>query len=333
MKLNVRNILGTAAAMSLALVAANPASAGMALTTAGTNAGFSLSTFIDGFPTTGPICCGPLGIAFPSSGGVLVSDYPGNLRLFSSDTDGQHASDVIPSQNYGFGNPAGLVSLGNYVYLAEQPAGLIVRLNNDGTFSRNVVSLYFATGISADPVTSLLYATTPFGDSAGIYSVDPNATTPVATLFAAGGFDGLTIDAASRIIYTAGFDGYIRGFSLTTGSQVFVSATSIPGGIDGVALGTGGLAGKLFVNTNAGTVYQYDRADDSLVLIASGGSRGDFVTTDPNGTVLLTQYDSMLRLTASEGSGFGDAPEPGTVALLLGGLAALAVGRRRVTCG
>jgi len=173
----------------------------MALTTAGTTAGFTLSTFIDGFPTTGPICCGPLGIAFPSSGGVLVSDYPGNLRLFSSDTDGQHASDVTPSQNYGFGNPAGLVALGNYVYLAEQPAGQIVRLNNDGTFSQNVVSLYVATGITADPVTSLLYATSPFGGSAGIYSVDPGATTPAATLFAAGGFDGLTIDAASRIIY------------------------------------------------------------------------------------------------------------------------------------
>ncbi len=328
MKPQTRNILATGAAFVLALIASQPAHAGMALTTAGTNAGFTLTTFVDGFPTTGPVCCGPLGIAFPSSGGVLVSDYPGNLRLFS-DTDGQHAGDVTPAQNYGSGNPTGLVALGGYVYLAEQPAGQIVRLNNDGTFSQNVVSLYFATGIAADPVTSLLYATSPFGGSPGVYSIDPAASTPTATLFASGGFDGLTVDVSNRIIYASGFDGYIRGFSLTSGSQVFVSATSIPGGIDGVALGTGGLAGKLFVNTNAGTVYQYDRADDSLLLIASGGSRGDFVTADPNGTVLLTQYDSILRLTAPQGSGFGDAPEPGTVVMLLSGLGVLAFRKRR----
>src|SRR5579864_4851135 len=60
------------------------------LTPSAITAGFSLSQFADEFPTTG-FCCGPLGIAFPTTGGVMVSDYPGNVRVFATDTDGQHA--------------------------------------------------------------------------------------------------------------------------------------------------------------------------------------------------------------------------------------------------
>src|SRR5580704_17015861 len=63
----------------------------MTLTPAGA-AEFTISTFADNFPTTG-FCCGPLGIAFPTSGGaVMVADYPGNVRVFATDTDNQLAS-------------------------------------------------------------------------------------------------------------------------------------------------------------------------------------------------------------------------------------------------
>src|SRR5262245_1484769 len=42
----------------------------MALTPAGASE-FTLSTFVDNFPTTG-FCCGPLGIAFPTTGGAVM---------------------------------------------------------------------------------------------------------------------------------------------------------------------------------------------------------------------------------------------------------------------
>ncbi|MEP6755633.1 MAG: PEP-CTERM sorting domain-containing protein, partial [Chthonomonadales bacterium] len=66
-------------------------------------------------------------------------------------------------------------------------------------------------------------------------------------------------------------------------------------------------------------------------LIASGGSRGDFVAVDPNGTLLLTQIDRIQRLTAPQGGGFGQTPEPGTLAMIggMGAFGGLFLVRRR----
>ena len=85
------------------------------LTPAGTGAGFLLSQFAFNFPITGDPCCGPLGIAFASGGKVMVSDYPGNVRVFGSDADGQDASLVAVAQNYGAGNGVGLARVGNFI--------------------------------------------------------------------------------------------------------------------------------------------------------------------------------------------------------------------------
>jgi hypothetical protein len=85
--------------------------------------------------------------------------------------------------------------------------------------------------------------------------------------------------------------------------------------IDGSALGTGTLSGNIFVNTNSGTLVELNLATKVQTVIASGGSRGDFVEADPNGSLLLTQSDSVLRLTAPEGGGFAPLPEPSTLVL------------------
>ena len=82
----VLNHLVASIAVLLAATSSAPVWATPILTLAGTTAGFTLSQFADEFPTTG-ICCGPLGIAFPTSGGVMVSDYPGNVRVFATDAD------------------------------------------------------------------------------------------------------------------------------------------------------------------------------------------------------------------------------------------------------
>ena len=81
------------------------------------------------------------------------------------------------------------------------------------------------------------------------------------------------------------------------------------------------------MNTNGGTVYEVNLTTKAQTLLASGGSRGDFVTVDPNGTLLLTQTDRILRLTSAAGGGFvgGNAvPESSDLALLGLGLPALA---------
>src|SRR5262249_38855462 len=80
---------------------------------------------------------------------------------------------------------------------------------------------------------------------------------------------------------------------------------SIPG-IDGTAVGFGSLAGFVFANTNFGQVWQVDLSNPAnMVLIASGGSRGDFISVDPlDGSLLLTQTDEIARLRPPPGSSF-----------------------------
>lgn len=308
-----------AGASSLIFIALSvvPAFAGMTLTTAGTTAGFGLTTFADGFPATG-FCCGPLGVGFPATGGVLVADYPGNVYLFPTDVDGQHAGSITPVSNFGYRNPADLASLGGKIYMTEQASGLVVQLNDNGTFNHTVGSVGFATGMAADAANGLLY----ISNGSAIYSLNP--VTGVTALFANGGFDGLTLDAGAQILY-AEDNGSIVGYKVSNGSLVFNSG-GIAGGPDGAAFGTGTLAGNIFVNTNGGTVVEVNIATLAQTVLASGGSRGDFVTVDPNGTLLLSQTDDVLRLTGPSGGCFGtscgETPEPQTAALMFGGLAA-----------
>ncbi len=111
-----RHAKGTAATAGLlaltaaALSTAQPAQAQLTLTPAGTALGLGLTTFATGFPNAFNV--GPLGIAFPNAGGVLVSDYPGNVRLFPTDTNGQNAASVPVAQNYGQSNALGLANDG-----------------------------------------------------------------------------------------------------------------------------------------------------------------------------------------------------------------------------
>ena len=74
------------------------APSGLTLTAAGRARGFCLSVFADRFPTFFNTNTGPLGIAFPATGGVLVAARLGDVRLFPSLQDGQHADAVTPVQ-------------------------------------------------------------------------------------------------------------------------------------------------------------------------------------------------------------------------------------------
>lgn len=154
-----------------------------------------------------------------------------------------------------------------------------------------------------------------------------NATTGAATLFVSGSFDGFTVDSQTGILYAEG-SSHVCGYQLSTGAQVFDSGF-IADNPDGIAIGRGALLGNLYVNTNNGVVYELNIASKLATSIATGGSRGDFVSVDPNGSLLLTQSDSILRLTPGAGGTFSDTPEPATFAAALAGLGTLAYFRRR----
>jgi hypothetical protein len=286
--------------------------AGLTLTPAGIAQGLSLSTFASNFPNSGGI--GPVGIAFPTSGGVLVTDLPGNLRLFPTDTDGQNAASITPIQNFGSVNAFGLGQLNGVIYMSQQVAGDVVRLINNGASTQVVVSgIPGASAVLGDPFNNLLFVDRS-GNGAPIYLVDPIAMTK--TLFKDIAADGLSLSADGKTLYAAidggNFGGHVLGFDTTTGNQVFDSG-AIPGGPDGTAVGTGPIfSGMLFVNTNGGTVVEINLTTLAQTTIATGGSRGDLVGVDPfTNTLLLTQTDSIIRLS---GASFV-TPEPASLVM------------------
>ena len=303
------------------------AEAGMVLSPSATADGFTLSTFASGFPNTGFNGVGPVGIAFPNSGGVMVTSYANGLVIrFPTDTDGQSYPGA--SQVSGYNHPAGLVNDGGHIYMAVQGGGNVWQLNDNGTINHHVTSLGGATGIAVNPTNGHLFVSA--GD---LFDINPsNGATVDYSAHHSGigsGTDGLTFSPDGKTLYAALFGQGIQAIDVATGHQIFFTPIS---GSDGTALGTGTLAGELFANTNFGQVIEISLASPQThTLIASGGSRGDFVTVDPNGTLLLTQTDRILRLTAPAGGGFaGAAPEPASLTLAgLGGLALLGYGWRR----
>ena len=328
-RVRIRGFL-TAVAGAAALMAwCGATRADMTLTAAGTTAGFSLSTFADSFPTYGIGNVGPVGIGFAPGGNVLVTDYRAGSIYSFTDTDGQHASPGNQlSATDGASNYAGLATIGSTVYMAEQSNGRVGTVNpTTGAFTpiTGNGSIPGATDALADPTTGNLYVSA-LGN--GIYRVTNLSGTPVATRFSTVGADGISISADGSTLYAAS-GGDLVAVSTSTGN--ITRNYGFVNGIDGTALGTGTIAGEIFANTNDGRIVEIDLTSGLQTVIASGGSRGDLVKVDPNGTLLLTQSDRVLRLTAPAGGGFS-TPEPSTLAPVLTGLAAsfvVALRRRR----
>ena len=290
---------------ALVLMASVPATvrAGMMLTPAGVATGFQLTTFADNFPFDSATRAGPLGIAFTPGGGVMVTDFPGNVRVFPTDTDGQRAASVPVAQNYGLSNAVGLAVVGGKYYMTQQANGDVVQVNPNGTFNSVLVSgIPSATGVVAvNPVNGHLFVDTVLDNQ--IFEIDPVSRTK--TLFASAQADGLAVNATGTILYAALRSANhedVVGYSIANGNLVYDSG-AIPGGVDGIALGNGLLAGNLYINTNEGTLVQLNLTTLAVETIAAGGSRGDFVTADPNGSLLISQTDSVLRLAPPPGGG------------------------------
>ncbi len=324
-------LVATTILVAAVVVQPRPAEAVMTLTGAASTMGFGLTTFASGLPNTG-FCCGPLGITFPDGGGVLVADYNGTVYHFAN-ADGQTPGSALhTNSDYGANDPVGLTNAGGQVYLAVQSGGGIDRLSDTGARQSNLTLLPGATGLATNPINGHIYAG---GYPTAIYEIDPSG--PTTTTLVSGAFDGLTVSTDGRHLYAA-IGTQIRAFStgVNGAPAVGLEATyEFNDSVDGAALGTGSLAGYLFANTNSGNLWQMDMNTNALTLLASGGSRGDFLAVDPtNGTLLITQTDSVLRLTAPSGAAFdGQVPEPATGSLMVAALAGLAALRRRFRRG
>ncbi len=303
--------------------------ADLMLTPAGASENLTLTTFASGFTNRGD-GLGPIGIGFPTTGGVLVSvegSSTSAVYQFATDANGQTVAGATLHSYAGGNSVGGIAAVGSQLYMAESSSDRVIQLNNDGSPGSNVAT--FAgnpVGLATDNKTGDLFVSVFLN---GIWRLDPKTGT--STEISTQNVDGITFDPGSRILYGATSDATrVIGINVDTSANVFDSGF-IPNRPDGTALGFGSLVGNLFANTNGGTVVEVNLATLAQTTIASGGSRGDLVAVDPfDNSLFLTQQDRVMRLNAPAGSGFGSpVPEPATIWLLATGLVAVAAHYRR----
>jgi hypothetical protein len=324
--------MAAAAVATVTVTTGDPARAALTLTAAGIADGFALSLFAD---TPGPAsgCCGPLGIATNNLGQVVLQYYPTSSNFVFNDVDGQHlpgtalSSAPFVSTSYGVAitNDGGTLYAGN-----NDQGGQVFQLNPNGSSAGAVpnTSGKAGHGIATNPVTGHLEA----ASANGIFDINP--ANGASFLIKNVNADGVSVSADGKTVYAA-VGGDVFGFDISSGNQVYDSGyIGSPDGT-GVIQGTNQFSGDIVSNDNDGTVKLLDPVHNTVVTIASGGTRGDYVGLDlTNGSLFLTQSDSVYRLTCGQGCSFTPppppgVPEPATLTLIGTGLVAFGLIRRR----
>jgi RHS repeat-associated protein len=293
---------------------------------AGTN-GFTYSLFASNFPGDIYSSTHPLSAVQNEFGQVLVTTYQRNLFIFPSDQDGQDATatNVLSIAPMADGTNAyfyGMARVGNKTYVNYKnlkigsASGGVAELRNDGTITNEIVisGVDQPIGLAANPQTGLLYVTD--NSSGNLYVVDPVAGTWTILLTSVY-FDGISVSLDGHTAYVAAGLDQVLGYDLSSGANVFsVQLPSSPdAGPDGIGVGQGTLAGQLFVNCNDGELIEVNLTSGSYTsLVPNQLGRGDFVSLDSNGSLLLAESylnnspftnSWMLRLTPPAGASFG----------------------------
>jgi hypothetical protein len=323
--------IAAAAVATVTVADCGAARAALTATAAGIADGFVLSLFAD---TPGPAtgCCGPLGIATNNLGQVVLQYYPVGRNFVFNDVDGQHlpgtalSSAPFVSGSYG----AAITNDGGTLYAGNNDQnGQVFQLNPDGSSAGPVPNTAGKAGhgIATNPVTGHLEA----ASGNGIFDINP--ANGASFLIRNVNADGVSVSADGNTVYAA-IGGDVFGFDISSGNQVYDSGNiGSPDGT-GVIQGNNQFSGDIIANDNDGTVKLLDPVQNTVVTIASGGTRGDYVGLDlTNGSLFLTQSDSVYRLTCGPNCSFAPpppgVPEPATLTLIGTGLVAFGLIRRR----
>lgn len=308
------------------------------LTPAGVNDGFILSTFVSGYnfgATYGPIAQGIL------SNGNVITGSMGNNRIYVfNDVDNQTLGSAITSAPYSCqtGNcNFAMASAGGEVYGAQLFGGIYEHFASNGTFTPianlQAAGLFGYLGMWTDPLNGHIIS----ASNKGLVEIDPVAGTfrvINASLFP----DGVSLSPDGSTVYVEN-GGTVQSYSFATGQLIHTYFTGHSPDGTGVIIG-GAFNGDVIVNNNDGTIGLLDPTkpdgnSSQFVIIATGGTRGDFVSPDiTNGTLFLSEYDNVTRLSCGPGCSIGVAsPEPASAGLVAAAFGGLLWVRRRVRCG
>jgi sugar lactone lactonase YvrE len=285
-----------------------------------------------GFPTAGG--SGPIGQVPLLEGQILASDtVDGSLRTFVDyPSPGCSPSYVSPNFNSS-GNNYGALAQGFDGKIYATVCGSIpcsgdlhsvVEIDkSNGNVKRTLATSFVkALGITVDPMNGDLYVADSGTEK--VYAISNPGGCDLscsATLFAdltslGTGLiiDGLgwSPDSLSLLVAANGTNQVIL-VDRTGTPTVFVNLPTVggnPSRPDGIAFGCPGTplwtpsAQFAFTNNNSGTVMEIDMNTRVVTTIASGGTRGDFVTVDDQGSLLATQTDRVTRLSTTNGGRF-----------------------------
>jgi hypothetical protein len=270
--------------------------------------GFAVSDFASDFPTENRF--GPMGVAFDSHGALFaVDNTDGDLYKFSP--SGGLASLALVSADPIPGYLVGLAfdKAGNLYAAREQveDGGDIAQIDpSSGAVVRVVASGFAPLGITTDPVSGDLFVTVVGGPIKRISN--QTSPDPVVTDY------GESLSAPDGIVF--GPDGTL--YTEDEGSIISMTGTASPN--PGTATTVGYVAGAdglavaettnpnerpfLAVNSNDGSITKVDLATNPVAYttMVSGGTRGDLTAVGPDSCLYATQFESIEKVTAGDGT-------------------------------
>lgn len=282
--------------------------------------GYAVSTFASSFPLDCFTGVGPIGLAFDSSGNLLVGDEQ-NLGLYKFGPQGGIAgpATAVGAVNGGSaGNLTGLAFTkdGRFYAMLSNGNNLIEVNPANAAVIRQVA--HFDGGsqfaLAVDPLSGDLFVSGFHGiERISNYASGPGTVTPYTT----GDFDGIVFAPDGTLYAAAELQDAIYRITGTNtpnpGTRTAI--VFIPGNPDGMALEPNAANPAkpiLFVNRNDGTITRIDTSTlpdpapnpcgGSCTDIFSGGSRGDFVAVGPGGCLYATQSERVIRITKADGT-------------------------------
>jgi len=204
----------------------------LALTSAGTTDGFTLTTFATTDPGNTGCCNGPFGVAVTNAGSILVATGAGPSYQYH-DVDGQttlSAISTFSSSSY----VTAFATAGGQAYGSNGYGGQFVEFNSNGSINHVLTCVTAATslGMWGNPVNGHIIASS----SAGLIDINPLGAGGLGTfrVINSGLFpDGVTVSPDGLTAYVEN-GGTIQAYSIATGALITTySSFGTLGGPDG----------------------------------------------------------------------------------------------------